>query len=541
MSDFSTLDKSELYFSSKVIGQIRPSLDVGIPLPNLAHLLVFSEPQIELGCKILRDRFNLNQHQLDLLDFIQFILKLHRTDVDYLSMWQANGEPTGPLFVYVFIDNYEDQSSWEHFLINPYNVHEMDIREEDREHILKEIQSCSPDAMKVNYLYPQKTDEHGSKFLMEIWHVIPTQTTNALVQNFAQKFSTIFASFRAKPFDLKVHSDLVIDLISYNRSDLLRAAVESYSIEHSLEPKDLDWNQFIIRIWELIVKCEMNGFAKSVKNDDSTNETILMLFRMMDAPEAAEYRETYGPITKITKSIASDFLEELKNKDPDDSGDQYSIDLYHRLIEIIDERDDGGLHYMFMHEEWMDDHQTPFVCVVKVPEVKYITDNETLEVLRSTLGVYDPVSLDVKTRNEKTRIDEFVDIDEEKLIQVFQQFPQEEKAPHFDDLFAFLINSRRYSSAYQKSKELFHRFGSDKEPVLINIQMDAERLTGKLAIGAFTLERLKTMASSEDNATWAEHYLPRLMKLNKGQLLLLYTDDEMSRLYGFPFDIMYTQ
>ena len=101
MSDFSELGKSELYFSSKVIGQIRPSLDAGIPLPNLAHLLIFSEEQIELGCKILRDRFNLNQHQQELLKFIQFVLNLHRTNVDYKSMWEANGKPTGPLFVFV--------------------------------------------------------------------------------------------------------------------------------------------------------------------------------------------------------------------------------------------------------------------------------------------------------------------------------------------------------------------------------------------------------------------------------------------------------
>ena len=541
MSEFSTLDKSELYFSSAVIGQIRPSLDAGIPHPNLAHLLVLSEQQIELGCKILRDRSNLNQHQQELLGFIQFILNLHRTNVDYKSMWEANGEPKGPLFVFVFIDNYEDQSSWEHFLVNPQNVHHVDIREEDREQILQEMQSCSPDAMKVNYLHPQKTKEFGSKFLMEIWHVIPTETTNALVDTFAEKYSTIFASCRSKPFDLKAHSDLIIDLISYNRSDIFRAAIESYSIDNSLEPQDLDWNQFIVRIWDLISKCDTQGFAKAVMSDKSTDETTLMLFRMNDTPEAAEYSDTYGPITKITKSIANDFLKDLQNEDSADSENEYAIDLYHRLIEIIDEQDDGGLHYMFMHEAWMYDHETPFVCVVKVPETKYISDDETLEVLRSILGVQDPVSMDLQTRNEKTRFNDFFNIDEEKLIAAFLQLSAEEKSPHFDDLFAFLINSRRYSSAYQKSGELFNRFGSDMEPVLINIQMDAERHTGKLALGAFTLERLKIMSSSEESTFWTEHYLPRLMRLEKGQMLLLFTDDEMSQAYGFPFDIMFIQ
>lgn len=538
MSDFSELGKSELYFSSKVIGQIRPSLDAGIPLPNLAHLLIFSEEQIELGCKILRDRFNLNQHQQELLKFIQFVLNLHRTNVDYKSMWEANGKPTGPLFVFVFIDNYEDQSSWEHFLVNPLNVNQIDIREEDREQILEEMQRCSSNEMKVNYLYPQKTKEFGSKFLMEIWHVIPTQMANDLVDAFAEKYSTIFASCRSKPFDLKAHSDLIIDLLSYNRSDIFRAAIESYSIHHQLEPQDLDWNQFIIRIWDLLSKLEASGFAQAVMNENITNETTVMLFRMLDAPEAAEYRETYGPITKITKSIANDLLKDLQTEG---SENQYEKDLYQRLIEIINERDDGGLHYMFMHEVWMHDHQAPFVCVVKVPELKYINTDETIEVLRSILGVYDPVSMDVKTRAEVTRVNDFFDIDEETLITAYNEFPPDDKTPHFDDLFAFLINSRRYSTAYNKSGELFNRFGSDKEPVLVNIQMDAERHTGKLALGAFTLERLKIMAASEENSSWAEHYLPRLMRLEKGQILLLFTDDEMSRAYGFPFDIMFTQ
>jgi len=165
---------------------------------------------------------------------------------------------------------------------------------------------------------------------------------------------------------------------------------------------------------------------------------------------------------------------------------------------------------------------------------------EIENILKSILGMEDPVSISAKERKVKTRVVDFFSAEENQLMEVFAVIRSELKAPHTDDLFVFLMNIRRYSEAYQKSGELWNSFGDYDQPQLVNIQLDAERHIGELAIGRFTREKLIQISSDPVQKQWAEFYLPRLDKLEGKIMILLFTDDEMSRRHGFPFDIMLT-
>lgn len=165
---------------------------------------------------------------------------------------------------------------------------------------------------------------------------------------------------------------------------------------------------------------------------------------------------------------------------------------------------------------------------------------DTINIVRAILGIEDPVSITTEERHRQTRANEFFNAEEEDLVRAYLSIPVREKQPHFDTLFEFLINVRRYADAYQKSGELWKAFGDCETPQLVNIQMDAERHTGNLAIARFTRERLVELSKNPRQKTWAESYIPYLDSLEGKIMILLFTDDEKSRVFGFPFDVMLT-
>ena len=165
---------------------------------------------------------------------------------------------------------------------------------------------------------------------------------------------------------------------------------------------------------------------------------------------------------------------------------------------------------------------------------------DTINIVRAILGIEDPVSIPSEERHKQTRANEFFNAEEEDLVQAYLSIPVREKQPHFDPLFEFLINVRRYADAYQKSGELWKAFGGCETPQLVNIHMEAERRTGKLAISRFTRERLVELSKNPRQKTWAESYINRLDSLEGKIMILLFTDDDKSRVFGFPFDVMLT-
>ena len=69
-----------------------------------------------------------------------------------------------------------------------------------------------------------------------------------------------------------------------------------------------------------------------------------------------------------------------------------------------------------------------------------------------------------KERHKQTRSQEFFNAEEDDLVKAYLRIPVREKEPHFDSLFEFLINVRRYADAYQKSGELWKAFGDCDRP-----------------------------------------------------------------------------
>lgn len=162
------------------------------------------------------------------------------------------------------------------------------------------------------------------------------------------------------------------------------------------------------------------------------------------------------------------------------------------------------------------------------------------DILKSLLGIVDPVSISSEERKKVTGVADFFSAEENQLMEAFASIRFDLKALYTDDLFVFLMNIRRYSKAYQKSGELWKAFGDYDQPQLVNIQLDAERHIGKLAIGRYTREKLIQLSSEPRQKQWAEFYIPRLERLEGKIMLLLFTDDEMTQRHGFPFDIMLT-
>ena len=160
------------------------------------------------------------------------------------------------------------------------------------------------------------------------------------------------------------------------------------------------------------------------------------------------------------------------------------------------------------------------------------------DVVLSILGVHDPVSMTAERRKKSTRSTEFFSADEGDLVEAYMSIPASKKQPHFDDLFEFLINVRRFGDAYQESGELWAAFGDCETPQLVNIQLEAYRRHGRLAIARFTREKLVELTKTPKQKTWAEFYIPRLDALEGKVMILLFTDDEKSILFGFPFDVM---
>ena len=400
------MSESDLYFAMRVINQMRPSLDAGTFSPDLAHLLILSEEQVESGCAVLRTRFNLDEKQQDMMTFIQYVLNLHRHNMDYKAVWDDFDNPDGMIVMHIMIDDYENRDGWEYSILHSGNIQIADIDEDYRNHLIELMAINSRDVMLVCFVDRTRSELHGSNFLMEIWHLLPTLELTEQTKRMANYCSEVFSLVQKKPYELKHHSELVMQLVMFDRPEILRAALEHYSLRKPLQPYELDWNQFVLKIWDVLTKMMNEAFPQAIMADQKDNQTTMMWFRFLDSPKAAEFHHTYGPITKLTIPIVKAFLEELRTSDESENRD-YEMSMYERHLRTLTENDDGGLHFFFTHEQWMHQHQCPFVCLWKVPEAVYQQENDVLEIIKSILGIHDPVSMASEDRAIASRSEEF--------------------------------------------------------------------------------------------------------------------------------------
>jgi len=372
-SSVDNLDESEKFFLSKAIALLRPSIQEGWPIGHIYPILSFSESIIQKTVDFFEEKFNVSPGQLELLKFIQQVHRIHRNEMDYRAFWNEQGRPEGPLFLFIFMDDYHDQSNWYHQVITRENLAETELRDDDRERIEAELEASPTHRFKINFLFQQKSEQFPEqKFLMEIWQPMLSDENEEKMRQVQADYAIMFESLRSEPFDLHAHSALVLDIIESYPGDFLRLALERMSMEKELEPLHLVYNQFMARIADLSRQFKAPGVIEAWRGEEE--HTLLMMFRMTDAEEYAQYRDTYGPIIRLTRAEITNYLAQTEQDilSVDDEEQlwllNYEKRLYERNLELIDEMEEGSLNLLFLHEGWLHEHGVPFACVAKNSE-----------------------------------------------------------------------------------------------------------------------------------------------------------------------------
>ncbi len=359
-----------MFFLSKAITLLRPSIHEGWPIGHIYPILSFSESIIQETVNFFEEKFNLSSGQLELLKFIQQVHRIHRNEIDYQVFWREQGRPNGPLFLFIFMDDYHDQTNWSYQVLTRENLAEAELRDDDRERIEAEMKVSPAYRFKINFLFVEKSEQYPEqKFLMEIWQFMPSDENEKKIKQVQTDFSTMFQSLRSEPFDIHTHSALVQNLLDSYPGDFLRVALERMSMESELQPLHLAYNQFLARVADLIGRSKIPEVVEGWRGEEE--ETMLMMFRMTDSEEMAQYRDTYGPIMRLTRTEITDYLAQLEQEIPSVEDEEqiwwlnYEKRLYERNLELIGEMEDGSLNLLFLHEGWLHEHGVPFACLAK--------------------------------------------------------------------------------------------------------------------------------------------------------------------------------
>ena len=365
------LNDTEMFFLSKAITLLRPSVHEGWPIGHIYPILSLSESIIQKTVDFFEEKFNVSPGQLELLKFIQQVHRIHRNEIDYRAFWNEQGRPEGPLFLFIFMDNYHDQTNWQYQVITRENLAEADLMDEDRERIRAEMEVSPEHRFKVNFLFVEKSKQYPEqKFLMEIWQPMHSDENEEKMKQLLADYTTMFQSLRSEPFDIHAHSALVLNLLDSYPGDFLRVALERMSMEAELEPHFLVYSQFMARVADLIGRSKIPEVAEAWRGEEG--ETMLMMFRMTDAEEYAQYRDTYGPIMRLTRTEITEYLAQVEQEIPTVEDEEqiwllnYEKRLYERNLELIDEMEEGSLNLLFLHEGWLHEHGVPFALISNV-------------------------------------------------------------------------------------------------------------------------------------------------------------------------------
>ena len=364
-----TTNDSDMFFLSKAIGLLRPSINEGWPMGYIYPLLSFTESIVQKTVDFFEERFNLTPGQLELLKFIQNVHRIHRNEINYQAFWKAQGRPDGPLFLFIFMDDYHDQSNWHYDVLTPQNLEQADLRDDDRERIEAEMAISPPHRFKINFLFVEKTEQFPEqKFLMEIWAPMPSNENEEKLERVCTDFAAMFQSLRSDSFDIHSHSELVLNLFDSYPGDFLRVGLEKMSMQKEIEPLYLMYNQFLGRMAELIRNAKIPEVIEGWRRGEK--DTMLMVYRMTEIEEMAQYRGTYGPIVRLTRNEIMDYLSSLQEEKTSADEEEhmfidYEIRFYERNLELIEEMEEGSMNLLFLHEEWAHEYDVPFACLKK--------------------------------------------------------------------------------------------------------------------------------------------------------------------------------
>ena len=156
-------------------------------------------------------------------------------------------------------------------------------------------------------------------------------------------------------------------------------------------------------------------------------------------------------------------------------------------------------------------------------------------VIKKMFSLSDPISLTETQRKEKYSFAEFLDCDVESLNIAFNQI--EDIPPHGLALFNFSLATKIQHEHFKNTNFVWDKYGLPNEPVLLNVKFDVIRSTGDFYAQPVSINAIETVLSDNPNDAWANHYLKILQSFDYPMVYVLYTDDELSKEHGFPFDL----
>ena len=156
-------------------------------------------------------------------------------------------------------------------------------------------------------------------------------------------------------------------------------------------------------------------------------------------------------------------------------------------------------------------------------------------VIKKIFSLDDPLSLTETQRKEKYSFAEFLECDVESLKIAFSQMKG--LPPHGLALFNFSLATKIQHEHFMNTNFVWDKYGLPKEPVLLNVKFDVIRRTGDFFAQPVTINSIGSVLQENPDDAWANHYLPILQSFETPMVYVLYTDDELSRQHGFPFDL----
>ena len=143
-----------------------------------------------------------------------------------------------------------------------------------------------------------------------------------------------------------------MNLLDSYRSDLFRIAFERMSLDKEVEPFEMTYYQFLERVRRLILNAKIPEVVEAFSGDEG--ETVLMVYRMTEVEEMEQYRDTYGPIIRLTRTEITDYITQLEQEESDEYETQefrdYEVTFYKNKLKLIDKMEEGSLNLLFLHE-----------------------------------------------------------------------------------------------------------------------------------------------------------------------------------------------
>ena len=159
--------------------------------------------------------------------------------------------------------------------------------------------------------------------------------------------------------------------------------------------------------------------------------------------------------------------------------------------------------------------------------------NELVEFFRhvANMSSSDPISMTKEERNKATP--NWDDYSLAKIKRAYDKVYKEKKGQKARDLLEFTVDAIAYGKTYEETGELWEKIGTKtKESILVRIDIGELRYLPQYRI-------LNMKKSDLENKPGAlPMWIQAVNSIPDGDMIIIFCDDEMTKKYGFPFDVM---